>query len=67
MIMSLKRLTKRADRSGLFVYRGHCTEFTKMTGKDSGFIDILTKENAIFVDHAGEKRYTKSSSLYVMQ
>lgn len=38
-----------------------------MTGKDSGFIDRLTKENAIFVDRAGEKRYTKNSSLYVMQ
>mgnify|MGYP000546124691 CR=1 FL=1 len=43
------------------------TEFTKMTGKVSGFIDKLTKENAIFVDHAREKRYTKNSSLYVMQ
>lgn len=38
-----------------------------MTGKDSGFIDKMTKENAIFVDHAGEKRYTKISSLYVVQ
>lgn len=38
-----------------------------MTGKDSGFIDKLTKENAILVDPVMEKRYTKNSSLYVMQ
>ena len=47
-IIFLKKQAKTADRSVLSMSRGHCTEFTKMTGKDSGFIDKMTKRKRYF-------------------